>query len=471
LPQNLGPFVSWLRSRQARLDLGDPELLELFWQSHPRYQFFKSLPWRADLLDIGAGAGGLAFWKTWLKPERTDLNLYGVDRKLGEYRALYAGWESIDLDRDTPQFAGTTFDGFVITHLIEYLGAPERLIEWLGARAKPGARVYLEWTGPITLDLPSREQLARYDLDVLTSNFSDDWEHKQAPDLAQVCSWLAAAGFTVAARGAVDLGILGEELFARGTDRDSRSMGYGSMMRSSLYTVAVRSETPVATIRKPMPAAEARPAAALETAPALAARTPSGQGLALLRAKRLLLVSGLFDAVFYRESYPDMRVSSTDPLTHYLTQGEAEGRSPNPVFAPGYYRRRWMGGAPAEQNALLHYVEEGERLGYKPHPAFDPQTYLAANPPLADFVDRPLFHYLTIGRTAGLPVAQGPRGHALARVLAAQPHAIEFEYSGRRNGDRLQRFMEVVIGELGAEEGLALRKKLFDQPGGGEREH
>ena len=64
-----------------------------------------------------------------------------------------------------------------------------------------------------------------------------------------------------------------------------------------------------------------------------------GTDLDRLKTKRAVLASGLFDAEFYRHAHPDIRSSPIDPLTHYLTQGEAEGRSPNPVFLPAYYRR------------------------------------------------------------------------------------------------------------------------------------
>ena len=114
---------------------------------------------------------------------------------------------------------------------------------------------------------------------------------------------------------------------------------------------------------------------AIKSTTAAAVKPPASDELRLLRAKRALLVSALFDAEFYRATYPDMRNPAIDPLTHYLTQGEAEGRSPNPVFAPRCYRRHWMAGLPAEQNALLHYIEEGERRGAQPHPAFDPAAY------------------------------------------------------------------------------------------------
>jgi hypothetical protein len=239
-------------------------------------------------------------------------------------------------------------------------------------------------------------------------------------------------------------------------------MGYWSMTRSSLYAIAVKSAESVAAAREPGGRVGTNTALAAPARPPSTAKPMPSEQLELLHTKRSLLVSGLFDAAFYRETYADMRASTADPLTHYITQGEAEGRSPNPVFFPRYYRRRWMAGAPAERNALAHYADEGERRGLKPNPAFDPQAYLAANPPLAEFVDRPLFHYLQIGRAAGLPVAPGPRSEALAKVLEAQPHAIAFESSGRRNHDQLRRYKEALVQQLGAEEGFALYKEMFD---------
>src|SRR5437763_12105985 len=174
-----------------------------------------------------------------------------------------------------------------------------------------------------------------------------------------------------------------------------------------------------------------------------------GADLDRLKTKRTVLASGLFDAAYYRHTYLDIRASPIDPLTHYLTQGEAEGRSPNQVFLPAYYRRQAMARAPAERNALAHYAEVGERLGHQRHPAFDPKAYLAAHPGLADFVDRPLFHYLKIGRVAGLPVAPGPHGEALARVLQALRHADVFAASGRRDHHALMLYKEAVVRELG----------------------
>jgi SAM-dependent methyltransferase len=463
VPQDLDAFVGWLKSRQRRLDISDPELMDLFWRVHPRLRFLKSAPWGVNLIDIGAGNGGLAHWRHWGKPDRPDIALYGVDLSIGEHAGLYAGWEAINLDRQLPEFPGVKLDGFFASHLLEYLGAPEALIEWIGRRAEPGARVYLEWTNPISLDLPTREQLQKYEIEVVTSNFIDDWAHKQAPDLARLSGWLNAAGFELISSGAIDLGILGEELFARGADRDSRTMGYWSMTRSSLYAIAVKAGD-AATATQETAATTRTSRASADPAPPPAAKAAASEDLTLLRAKRALLVSGLFDAEFYRATYRDMQASTADPLTHYITNGEAEGRSPNSVFFPRYYRRQFMAGAPAMQNALAHYAEEGERLGHKPHPAFDPPAYLAANPLLAEFVDRPLFHYLHIGRAAGLPVAPGPRGEALRRILEAQQHADDFEYSGRANLYELMLYKQVLVRELGVQGGFAFYREVFGFP-------
>ncbi len=47
--------------------------------------------------------------------------------------------------------------------------------------------------------------------------------------------------------------------------------------------------------------------------------------------------SGLFDATWYRERYPDVGRSNVDPLVHYLKWGAHEGRDPHPLFASSFY--------------------------------------------------------------------------------------------------------------------------------------
>jgi methyltransferase family protein len=234
-------FVSSLKSIERRLDLSDDDLLELFWQAHPRFQFFKTLPWDANMVDIGAAEGGLGHWKSWGRPPRPDLKLYGVDLDVGQYSNLYAAWEAINLDERLPEFPGARLNGFFTTHLIEHLSAPDRLIKWIAGRAEPGAAVYIEWPNPTSVDLPKREKLLERGIEVTTSNFWDDDTHKNAPELGAVCGWLAEAGLALVSSGIIDLGIIGEELFARATDLGTRTMGYWSIAKFSLYAVAVKS--------------------------------------------------------------------------------------------------------------------------------------------------------------------------------------------------------------------------------------
>jgi hypothetical protein len=235
-------FVSSLKAIERRLDISDNDLLELFWQAHPRFQFFKTLPWDANMVDIGAAEGGLAQWKSWGKPLRPDLKLYGVDLNIGQYSDLYAAWEAINLDERLPKFPGIKLNGFYTTHLIEYLARPDRLIKWIAGRAEPGAGVYIEWPNPTSADLPKREELLEQGIEVITSNFWDDATHKNAPDLTTVSGWLAECGLTVISSGIIDLGMIGEELFVRAIDPGTRSMGYWSMTNFSLYAVAAKSE-------------------------------------------------------------------------------------------------------------------------------------------------------------------------------------------------------------------------------------
>lgn len=144
----------------------------------------------------------------------------------------------------------------------------------------------------------------------------------------------------------------------------------------------------------------------LETA---AARDPSDPAIAGLKTMSSISLLGLFDYEFYAATYRDVPAATEfSALEHYVKYGEAEGRKPNVVFSPSYYRTQVMEGTPLEQSALQHYGELGERQGRKPSLGFDPHAYLEANPALAAFVDRPLFHFLKLGLPAGLPLRPSP---------------------------------------------------------------
>lgn len=115
-----------------------------------------------------------------------------------------------------------------------------------------------------------------------------------------------------------------------------------------------------------------------------------------------LLLWGLFDARHYLETYPDIAQSGTDPLMHYVEHGDREGRWPNAHFDPQTYRTQFGPGGVGPVCALYHYAAVGEDLRLGSPKAFDPQQYLMLNPSLLPWLDRPMTHFLHLGKPAGL---------------------------------------------------------------------
>lgn len=85
--------------------------------------------------------------------------------------------------------------------------------------------------------------------------------------------------------------------------------------------------------------------------------------LSLLRDISTVNKSGLFDADWYYEKYPDVRDGGFDLLYHYMQHGAREGRSPRKFFDVAYYVSQCSGDAGAVNNPLLHYVNSGRSEG------------------------------------------------------------------------------------------------------------
>ena len=66
--------------------------------------------------------------------------------------------------------------------------------------------------------------------------------------------------------------------------------------------------------------------------------------------------SGLFDAKWYVDTYPDVRFSGMDPIEHYLRAGARLGRNPSAQFNGSEYLRRHDDLAAFGDNPLLHYI-------------------------------------------------------------------------------------------------------------------
>ena len=109
----------------------------------------------------------------------------------------------------------------------------------------------------------------------------------------------------------------------------------------------------------------------------------------------------VFDADYYRSTYPDVAGAGTDPLFHFLRYGARELRNPHPLFDTGYYLSQQPDVARSGHNPLLHFLRFGGLENRNPHPAFDTAFYAAGNPDLAARRLNPLVHFLKYGADEG----------------------------------------------------------------------
>jgi O-antigen biosynthesis protein len=107
-----------------------------------------------------------------------------------------------------------------------------------------------------------------------------------------------------------------------------------------------------------------------------------------------LHISGLFDAVYYLSTYPDVATLHMDPAKHYVSFGWKEGRNPHALFDTSFYLEHNPDVAQAGLNPLVHYVHHGVQEGRDPSPTFCTQAYLNAYPDVARSGANPLLHYL-----------------------------------------------------------------------------
>lgn len=114
-----------------------------------------------------------------------------------------------------------------------------------------------------------------------------------------------------------------------------------------------------------------------------------------------LKASGLFDAEWYRATYPDIDDSPLSPWEHFLRHGLQEGQAPGPDFHPAQYLAANPDVARAGVPALDHYLMWGWKEGR-------PLTQTAAWPEEPLPADLPAWATEESGIT-GVPPAEGQR--------------------------------------------------------------
>ncbi len=217
----------------ALAGLSRDALIGLYWQSHPRFLFFKGVPRGACLLDMGAGSGGLAFWREYGAPPRKDIKMYAVDLAPGEFFGRYAGSQVANLDREPLGFEDGFFDAALASHVFEHFRDPAGVLAQLRRRMKPGGRAYLEVPSPASKDLPKRDEFVAHGWPMTISNFFDDATHVETFSPVALRSMGEAAGFGVVGSGAIESPYLADTLIRRGIDaKDAELVTYGYWART-----------------------------------------------------------------------------------------------------------------------------------------------------------------------------------------------------------------------------------------------
>ncbi|SMP50657.1 Proprotein convertase P-domain-containing protein [Desulfonatronum zhilinae] len=111
------------------------------------------------------------------------------------------------------------------------------------------------------------------------------------------------------------------------------------------------------------------------------------------------------DPAFYLAMNPDVAMAGVDPLVHFLTNGLAESRMPNPLFDPAGYLESYADVRQAVElgltTAVEHYYTQGWIMGYDPSMYFSTSAYLERYPEAAEAGMNPLEHYLRFGMNEG----------------------------------------------------------------------
>src|SRR4029079_8400025 len=81
----------------------------------------------------------------------------------------------------------------------------------------------------------------------------------------------------------------------------------------------------------------------------------------------LVVRSGLFDATWYLERYPDVGNAGLDPLVVYTKWGGREGRDPHPLFDSSFYLSSNRDVHAAGVNPLVHYLRTVREHSPAPH--------------------------------------------------------------------------------------------------------
>lgn len=226
-------FPQTLDYRPGNVWKNTEDLIQVYWQNHPRFSFLKMTAPNCRLLDVGANAGGLSYWKEYGAPRRTDIRMFGVDLALAARADRYEQFYVLNLDTDSIPTERSSMDSILMSHVIEHLHQPARVLEELHRVLVPGGRLYLEWPAPWTAELPSRAVFQDSGIPVGTIRFDDDHTHIEPFQLNKLSSMVQTAGLIPTTSGIVSMPFLEDQLFSTGIATESQELvTYGLWLKA-----------------------------------------------------------------------------------------------------------------------------------------------------------------------------------------------------------------------------------------------
>lgn len=185
-----------------------------------------------------------------------------------------------------------------------------------------------------------------------------------------------------------------------------------------------------------------------------------------LRAR--IKASSVFDAEFYRAqvvSAPTHEIS--DPIWHFIFQGDREDSMPHPLFSPSYYRRHNMAADSSEVNSLDHYLSGKWQGSGRTSPLFDSSWYLKRYPDAGRTGENALVHYCRWGAAQQRPTSPWmvpPRERRLQQPSRerglALPGVVRSPAIPKRVVENLRNFLRYAALPIQTEEIPSLKRGL-----------
>lgn len=230
-------------------NVGRDQLIEWYWRAHPRFHFFKSVAPNARVLDVGAGSGGLPFWRQYLAPDRSDVHLFGVDLVRPPTASLYDDFRAVDLNAGVP-FPDEAFDAIIASHVLEHVAVPAATLAEIARSLRGGGFAYVEMPSPATKTLPTAAEYRAAGWPMMISNFHDDGTHRDTLDPEALVAMADAKGLRCLHAGYVSVPYLEQAMMAQGIawkDAEILLYGYWSATRWAQFAVFERVDRPGAS--------------------------------------------------------------------------------------------------------------------------------------------------------------------------------------------------------------------------------